>query len=237
MRLEKLDIFRGIAIVLMVLFHFNYSLVYTFDIGFLNFSDTFWFIVGKISVILFILIAGISFCLAEKKYSNNITKKYLKISTILAIFACSITIITYLLNNEFYIRFGILHYFSLSFLFMLFFRRLGYYNVILGIIIIIYGVYFIPIIQNTHLFFLGFMYPGFTSSDYYPIIPYFGIMLLGYSFALYLNDIDKLNIFKLKNHKNILEKILEYLGKKSFIIYLIHQPIIVCLIFLIILLF
>lgn len=45
MRLEKLDIFRGIAIVLMVLFHLNYSLVYIFGIETLNFSTIFWYII------------------------------------------------------------------------------------------------------------------------------------------------------------------------------------------------
>ncbi len=227
MRLEKLDIFRWIAIVLMVIFHLNYSLVHIFDIWFLNFSDTFWFIVWKISVTLFMFIAGISFYLAEKKYSSDITKKYLKISILLAIFAGIISIVTYYFYNSLYIRFGILHYFSLSFLLMLFFRKLGYYNAIIWIIIIIYWVYFIPIISNTHLFFLWFMYPWFKSSDYYPIFPYFWIMLLWYSIWLFLDNINKLNLLKLKSEKNIFDKILEYLWKKSFIIYLIHQPIII----------
>jgi uncharacterized membrane protein len=43
MRLEKIDIFRGIAIILMVIFHLNYSLVNIFDNNIINFSKEFWF--------------------------------------------------------------------------------------------------------------------------------------------------------------------------------------------------
>lgn len=232
MRLEKLDILRWIAIILMVIFHLNYSLVHIFKYDVLNFSDTFWFIIWKIAVLLFIFIAGISFFLAENKYGDKIIKKYLKVSLYLWIIAWIISISTYLFSEKLYIRFWIIHFFALSFLLMLLFRRLRYYNILLWIIIIVYGVYFLPIIENKYLYFLWFMYPWFVSSDYYAIFPYFWVMLLGYSFALYLNKIDKLDIFKLKSRKNIFYKNLEYLWKKSLIIYLIHQPIIIWFIYL-----
>lgn len=83
MRFQRLDILRGIAIVLMVLFHLNYSLVNIFGIEFLNFSEIFWYILGKISAIGFITIAGISFFLAEKKYGKDLWKKYWKYSVVL----------------------------------------------------------------------------------------------------------------------------------------------------------
>lgn len=232
MRLEKLDILRWIAIILMVLFHLNYSLVYIFNYEVLNFSYTFWFILWKIAVLLFIFIAGISFFLAENKYWNKVTKKYLKVSLYLWIIAWIISISTYIFFEQLYIRFWIIHFFALSFLLMLFFRKFRYYNILFWIIIIVYGFYFLPIIENKYLYFLWFMYPWFVSSDYYPIFPYFWVMLLGYSFALYLYKIDKLDIFKLKSKKILPYNVLEYLWKKSLIIYLIHQPIIIWFIYL-----
>lgn len=159
MRLEKLDILRGIAITLMVLFHLNYSLVHIFGIEVLNISEVFWYILGKISALGFISIAGISFFLAEKKYGIELWKKYWKYSAILAGIAGSISFVTYFFFPEQYISFGILHFFALSFFLLPFFSRFQYWNVLLGTGIIIYGVYFIPIIENQHLFFLGFKYP------------------------------------------------------------------------------
>lgn len=67
--------FRGVAILLMVLFHINYSLVNIFGIEFFNFSELFWYIVGKISAIGFIFIAGISFFLAGEKNMEYLSGK------------------------------------------------------------------------------------------------------------------------------------------------------------------
>ncbi|MDD3144968.1 MAG: heparan-alpha-glucosaminide N-acetyltransferase [Candidatus Gracilibacteria bacterium] len=233
MRLEKLDVLRGVAVILMIFFHINYSLVNIFNINLLNFSEIFWVILGKISVFLFIFISGIGFFLAEKKYKNEINIKYIKISCILGIIAGFISLITYFLfDGEQFIKFGIIHFFSLSFLILLIFRKFKLYNLLFGTVILIYGFYFIPIIKNEYLYFLGFMYPGFNSADYYPLLPYFGVILYGYTLALLLNKINKFDIFILKNKKNILINFIGYLGKKSLIVYLIHQPIIILVIYI-----
>jgi len=83
MRLQRLDILRGTAIVLMVVFHLNYSLVNIFGIESLNFSELLWYILGKIAALGFMTIAGISFSLAEKKYGKNIWEKYWKYAFVL----------------------------------------------------------------------------------------------------------------------------------------------------------
>lgn len=232
MRYEKLDIWRWVAIILMVLFHLNYSLLNIFNISTINFSEDLWFVLWKIAASLFIFIWGISFLLAEKKYWKKIIKKYFKVSLLLWIIALWISFWTLIFFEEQHIRFGILHFFALSFLLMLLFRKFKYYNLFIWIIILVYGIYFIPIIQNENFFFLWFTYPWFKSADFFPILPYFWIMLLWYSFALYLNDSDKIDILKLKTNKNIFYSVLEYLWKKSLIIYLLHQPIIILLIYI-----
>lgn len=233
MRYEKLDILRWIAIILMVFFHLNYSLVNIFNINILNFSNTYWFIEWKISALLFIFITWISFLLAEKKYEDKIIKEYFKKSFILWIIAWLISLFTFLFFTEQYIRFWIIHFFALSFLLILFFRKLKYYNILLWWLIIIYGLYFIPVIQSKYFYFLWFTYFWFKSADYYPLLPYFWVMLFWYSFALFLSNRNKLKILKLQSKKNIIYSIFEYIWKKSLIIYLIHQPIIILIIYLV----
>lgn len=244
MRLEKLDIFRWIAIILMVIFHLNYSLVNIFGNDIINFSENFWFIIWKIAALLFIFIWGISFFLAENKYWKQINSRYLKVSVILWIIASGITISTHLFFPEQYIKFWIIHFFALSFLLLLFFRKLKYYNVLLWVLTIITGVLFTWDIQNQYLYFLWFTYPWFSSADFYPILPYFWIILLWYSFTLFLQDNNYLNILALhkqKNKTNIknifsyynkILKILWRIWRYSLVIYLVHQPIIIGIIYL-----
>lgn len=232
MRLQRLDMFRGVAILLMVLFHINYSLVNIFGIEFFNFSELFWYIVGKISAIGFIFIAGISLFLAGKKYGISVWKKYFKYGFILAVLASLISWVTYFVFPDQYIRFWILHFFALSFFLLPFFSGLWYWNILLAGGIIIYGIYFLPIVENPYFYWIGFKYPWFTSADYYPLIPYFWVLLWGYSFALILERYQKLGIFQTWWKQHFPGKFLSKTGKYSLLIYILHQPIIIGLIFI-----
>ncbi len=216
----------------MVLFHLNYSLVHIFNNNILNISDTFWFYEGWFSALLFIFIWGLSFYLSEKKYWNNIVQKYLKISALLALIAVCISFSTYFFFPEQYIRFWIIHFFALAFLLLIFFRKLKYYNILIWILIIIYGFYYIPVVDSQYFYFLGFIYPWFSSGDFYPLFPYFWVMLLWYSCGLFLEKINKLKLLKIQNKKSIFQKYLIYIWKKSLLIYIIHQPIIIGIIWL-----
>ncbi|MFA5917827.1 MAG: heparan-alpha-glucosaminide N-acetyltransferase domain-containing protein [Candidatus Gracilibacteria bacterium] len=216
----------------MIIFHINYSLSNIFSIDFLNFSEIFRFILGKIGVLLFISISGISFFLAEKKYGDKIYKKYLRYSIFLGIISLSITLFTYIFFKEQFIVFGILHFFSLSFLLIIFFRKLKYWNFLLGIIIILIPVFFTMETNIHYLFFLGFIYPSFYSADFYPIIPYFGIFLLSYSSSIFLDKKQILGKIFGGKQTGIINNFLKYIGRNSLIIYIIHQPIIIFIIYL-----
>ncbi|NIM47536.1 MAG: DUF1624 domain-containing protein, partial [Candidatus Aenigmarchaeota archaeon] len=83
------------------------------------------------------------------------------------------------------------------------------------------------------LLWLGFTPKNYYTFDYFPILPWFGITLLGIYFGnlLYKNGKRR---FKIKDVSNVsIVKFLTFLGRKSLIIYLVHQPLLV--IFLLIL--
>lgn len=74
--------------------------------------------------------------------------------------------------------------------------------------------------QNYATAYLGFPPAGFTSGDYYPLLPWFFLYLCGYFF------------WKCFGNKEWLKKILpikipvlSFLGRHSLIVYLLHQPI------------
>lgn len=216
----------------MVLFHLNYSLVYIFWIDFLNFSNIFWFILWKIAALTFIFVAWLSFFFASIKYKETIYKKYFQYSFKLFWIAFLITFFTYFFFPSQFIVFWIIHFFALAFICMLFFQRFWYINILFWLLFI--GLGLSDFKMNNHiLFFLWFPYHWFHSADYYPLIPYFWYMLLGYSFWKYLFAIKKLEFLKIKKQSTI-SRFFAYAWKKSLFIYLVHQPIIVACIYLLI---
>ncbi|MDA9129208.1 DUF1624 domain-containing protein [Candidatus Gracilibacteria bacterium] len=234
LRYQYLDILRGLAIVLMILFHLNYSLIHIFNSEIFNVSETFWYILGKVSALGFITIAGASSYLASEKYTQTeLTRKYIRYSGILALCAGAITAGTALFFPKQIIIFGILHFFALSFLLLPFVikNRWGIYAII-GFSIFVY--FFMPQgVDSKILFPLGFTYQGFYSADYYPLIPYFSVLLIGYLGAEFLQKSNFLKHLHISRELNVLEKTFSSIGKRSLLIYLIHQPIIVGVLYLI----
>ncbi|MCG0276295.1 MAG: DUF1624 domain-containing protein, partial [Thermosediminibacteraceae bacterium] len=63
-RIVELDLFRGIAIVLMVIFHAVFDLSYYFGMD-IDYTRGFWYYEGKLSALMFMAIAGISSCFSR----------------------------------------------------------------------------------------------------------------------------------------------------------------------------
>jgi len=217
----------------MILFHLNYSLVYVFWIEALNFSEPFWYILWKIAALWFMTISGVSFFLASQKYSQReLRAKYLRYATILWAVAIGISWFTYAFIPEQIILFGILHFFALSFLLLPYITGTTVWSII-SFFTILGFFYFISNPVETHyLFWLWFYHKDFYSADYYPLIPYLLYILLWYFWARMLHKYRLLHIFRINRELIFIEKLLSYMWKKSLLIYLAHQPILITLIWL-----
>lgn len=219
-RITELDFWRGIALLLMVYFHLIWSMnqMYGYHVFFSSWIN---FYIGKISAILFILISGIVF---------SFGKFHIKRFIILASIAITISIVTYVYNSDYFIKFGIIHFFALSSLVAILFKRINKYMLLgIGIAIITgwFWIHAIPV-HSDYLFFLWFVSSSFQSTDFYPLIPRFGIYLIG----MWLSKIlyaSKKNIFW--NIFNVGP--INFVGTNTLIIYLIHQPIIILILYII----
>lgn len=231
MRYQYIDILRGLMILLMIVFHLNYSLVNIFESEIINFSETFWYILGKISALGFMTIAGVSYFLAEEKYTEQeLHVKYFKYACVLAAISLTITAITYILIPEQLIVFGILHFFALSFVLLPFITKIRYGAIITLVFIVLVSYIWNYRVELGYLFPLWFYNSDFSSADYYPLIPYFWYILWGYIAAVMWDKYNILHIFHAQRKLSFPEEILTYLWKRSLLVYLIHQPIIIWII-------
>jgi len=234
MRYQYIDILRGLCILLMVLFHLNYSLVHIFGLDILNFSEIFWYILGKFSALWFMSIAGISYFLASQKYSTQeLQAKYLKYAGVLGIIALGITLWTYVFIPQQLIVFGILHFFAFSFFLLPYITRTYLRTSLSLLVIVLISVISEKQVENEYLFPFWFYSESFISADYYPLFPYILWILWWYIFAATLKKYDILIYFHLRRNLVSPEKILSHIWKNSLVIYLIHQPIIIFFIWLI----
>ena len=223
-RIGELDFLRGIALLLMTYFHviFDLSEIYGYDV---DYTSGFNYFTGKAAGILFILISGISCNLSRSNW-----KRALKILAV----AMGITVVThiysYVYNVEMGIKFGILHFLGLSILMYPVFKRLN--NVLLtiiGTVIIILGEYVKKLKPGFDYFFIfGIISERFVSSDYYPLVPWLGVFIYGVVLGKLLYK-DKKSYLKY----NINGNIINWLGRNTLLIYIIHQPLILAVIELI----
>ncbi|NLW48035.1 MAG: DUF1624 domain-containing protein [Firmicutes bacterium] len=227
-RYWELDFLRGIAIVLMVVYHglVDYSFVTGSPFLITGIINLLW---QDGTVILFLLLFGIGTVLSTSKHSSQpkiVFKKTIRKSSLLFLWGMIITAITFIFIRKEYVVFGIMHLLGTCTLLQYPLRKLKYLNLILGMIVIILGNYLSGCrFGFTFLIWLGFIPKGgFSSVDYFPILPWYGYILIGVFLGntLYPNGVSRLRIKDYSGFRII--KFLTFLGRHSLKIYLIHQP-------------
>ena len=237
-RFWEIDFLRGIAILLMIIFHALYDFNYFGGYNF-NLHSGLWLYVGRASAMMFIFVVGISLTLSHSRAAGmNVPKqemyqKYIKRGARIFSWGLIITFITWLFLKDGVIVFGILHFIGLSVILAYPFLRLRAYNLLIGAGIIFSGMCLSNLAFDfPWLLWLGFRPYGFYTLDYFPILPWFGITLI-VIFAgnsLYPNNTRKLSI---KNRTGFLPiRLFCMLGRRSLLIYLIHQPMLIALLYL-----
>ena len=233
-RFWEVDFLRGVAIVLMVLYHLvfdlNYFAVYGIDV-----SSGIWLAEARVAASLFLLLVGLSFTLSHSRaqllgQEDRFRLRLLKRSAWILSLALGVTLVTYLFIGKGFIVFGVLHFIGLSLLLAYPFLRLQSANIIFGLLFIIFGIYLQSIsVGFPWLLWLGLAPHDFYSVDYFPVFPWFGVILIGLGLGsqLYPGYRRKMDLPDLSRSPFV--RALAFLGRNSLAIYLAHQPIIIAI--------
>ena len=234
-RFIEIDMLRGLAIIFMIFGHFLWDLDY---FGLMPMNNGIYNVLKVTIQPLFFLLVGISLVLGkkkiesmtlkdEKKYYKRLIFRGLKILGLGMIF----TILTLFFIPEKPIFFGVLHCIGLSVILSAPFLKYRKYNLLFVVIILFTSLIVAGYnIENPTIFHLALGLHqtniGSYTIDYFPLLPWFGICLLGVIIGdcLYSGNERKFKIPDLSRYRPI--KIFQWCGQHSLIIYLIHQPII-----------
>jgi uncharacterized membrane protein len=227
-RFWEIDTLRGFAIINMIIFNYSFALSY---LGILNLNLGLSYAMAIAST--FIFISGISMTLSYNRNSKNFHKRFILRGLKIFGWGLIITIITFLAFPEAFVVFGILHFIGVSIILGQFFLKFKKLNLLLGLLILILGFYLQTFrFDFPWLLWLGFFPTNFYTFDYFPILPWFGVTLLGIFFGNRLYKKGR-RCFKIKDLSNFsVVKLLTFLGRKSLLIYLLHQPVLILILLL-----
>jgi len=221
-RIELIDALRGFSVVLMVIHHLLYNLVYFLGAPRWFFSNPVFDVLQYIFAGLFIFLSGVS-----SRFSRGNVER----GAIALVLAMLITYVTVRMDME--IWFGVLHLLGFSMLFFGLSRK--FWDLIPRIVapfvfiaLIVASAlargHFSPgsdyIVFRDLLSILGWSQPGFRSFDYFPILPWLFVFLLGTWAGLYISE-SKLPAWFYESKPPVFPAV----GRKALFIYILHQPI------------
>lgn len=218
-RIWEIDFLRGIAIILMAIFHLAFDLKEFYSLGF-DFPNAFWTGLQILVGTMFSTLSGIS---------RSFTRSSLKQGLVTFGYGMFLSAVTYFVSPEIYIKFGILHFLGMSMIIYHFMQKIDTRFLLpLGGLIVAAGNIFKKVTVSTTLLFpFGLMDKNFASLDYYPLLPWFGVFLAGVFIGRVIYK-EKKSLFKFE----IRNDFLSLLGRHSLSVYLTHQPMILVILYL-----
>jgi len=231
-RYPLIDVLRGSAIIMMIVFHFCFDLTVFGYADFDFYHSRFWLNFQILIVSIFTFVMGMSFYLAH--HSRFHWKKYFKRLALLGACALLITISTYFVNGDRFIYFGILHFIFVASIIAIPFARLYWSNLILGVgILLLNLLYQNPAFNQIHLQWIGLMTFKPATDDYEPLVPWLGVVLIGMFFSRWAITNGNLSFFEKWRVQSRTTKLLKTAGNHSLLIYMVHQPLLYGLLYLV----
>ena len=231
-RYALVDIARGSAIALMFVYHFTFDLSYFGVVAFDFNNDLRWLSFRAAIVTLFSALVGVGLVLGpgRKLDWNRYGKRLLAIGACAALASAG----SYVMFPKTFIFFGILHFIFVASVLGLAFLRFTWLNLILGAALIVLGAMLtLTFFDQPALQWIGMMTHKPYSEDYVPLLPWFGVVLIGMFLARRAAAHGWFEKYSRVEFRHPITRLLAFGGRHSLIIYMLHQPIFIGLLSLI----
>jgi uncharacterized membrane protein len=228
-RFWEVDVARGVAMIMVAVYH----LVYDLDVfGGYSVESTsgFWAVFADTSAFAFVFLVGVSLTLSLGGSGEVRFGKFLWRGLRIFGYGMAITLVFLVLDLG-YVIIGILQLIGLSIILAYPFLRLRLANVALGGLFIAVGVYVgssgasLPGVGGVLLAPLGILPEGLIMPDYRPLLPWFGVVLLGIAAGHFLYSGRKPDRVK----PPAPARPLTFIGRHTLVIYLVHQPLLIAI--------
>lgn len=219
---------------MMVLYH----LVYDLDtFGGYNIQSTsgFWARFADLTAFSFVFLVGVSLAISHTRARSThphgtLFGKYLVRGLKILGYGMALTLISWALGMGI-IAFGILHLIGVSIILAYPFLQLRLTNLLVGLSLVLLGVYLHSLnlsSESPWLLPLGVVPEGFPMPDYRPLLPWFGVVLVGVFVGNFVYGGGKRVAGIAWRMPGVARPLLP-LGRHSLLIYLVHQPVLVLL--------
>lgn len=227
-RYQWVDALRGVAIVLMIAYHFCYDLSYFRLADFDFYRNPFWLSARIVIVSLFLFLVGVSLQLAARRglATPHFWRAFGRRLAWLLLCAGLVSLASYIIFPSRWIFFGILHFISVASVLGLCFINAPLLGLMLGCLLIVVGNLFAaPLFDQPLLQWVGLMTHKPATEDYVPLIPWFGVVLIGNYFG---------HLWFARRHSGPELRLsfaapavaaLAAMGRYGLHIYMLHQPI------------
>jgi uncharacterized membrane protein len=230
-RFAVVDIARGVAIIAMVIYHFCWDLSYfrfiAADVGY----DPQWVFVARSILAAFMVLVGVGLVLGHGQGIR--WKSFWRRWIFVVAGALAISVATWFAFPQSFVYFGVLHAIALYSLLGLAFVRTPLWLAV----VVAAAVIALPFFYSDALFdqkiwsWIGFWQIPPPTNDLVPVFPWFGATLLGI-IATRLILASKLSArLAAIAPTGRLPRFLAFLGRWSLLIYLLHQPILLGMVY------
>ncbi len=232
-RIPLIDQARGVALIAMASYHF------TWDLGFFGYIEPEtattggWRLYARLIAGSFLFLVGFSLVLGHQRGFRP--KPYFMRLGRIVLAAAAITVATWFAFPETFIFFGILHAIAAASLIGLLFLRLPVAVTLLAAAAVAAAPLYLraPIFDHPALWWVGLSVTPPRSNDYVPLLPWLAPVLLGIAAArLFVASALPEWLAGFGNvSRSRWKTLLEQAGRHSLAIYLIHQPVLIALVY------